>query len=144
MAQHTVGRWLLRGFVRDASNPRRSESQPLIHEPQRIPDAAPEWFRGAGLFGRDGVRNQSMNTQSIQSQDIKISEVFQGFYSVPDYPAGICMAVRRAGRAVAERHFWRVERLRPGDGTGNIFIGGVSWFVRERTAFSTSSTGSSA
>ena len=26
-----------------------------------------------------------MSTQSIQSQDIKISEVFQGFYSVPDY-----------------------------------------------------------
>ena len=26
-----------------------------------------------------------MSTQSIQSQDIKISEVFQGFYTVPDY-----------------------------------------------------------
>ena len=26
-----------------------------------------------------------MSTQSIQSQDIKISDVFQGFYSVPDY-----------------------------------------------------------
>jgi hypothetical protein len=26
-----------------------------------------------------------MSTQSIQSRDIKISEVFQGFYSVPDY-----------------------------------------------------------
>ena len=26
-----------------------------------------------------------MSTQSIQSQDIKIAEVFQGFYSVPDY-----------------------------------------------------------
>lgn len=26
-----------------------------------------------------------MSTQSIQSQDIRISEVFQGFYSVPDY-----------------------------------------------------------
>ena len=26
-----------------------------------------------------------MSTQSIQSQDIKIAEVYQGFYSVPDY-----------------------------------------------------------
>jgi hypothetical protein len=31
------------------------------------------------------IANQLMSTQSIQSQDIKISEVFQGFYSVPDY-----------------------------------------------------------
>jgi hypothetical protein len=43
-----------------------------------------KWFGGPDSRVTQ-KQNRFMSTQSIQSQDIKISEVFQGFYSVPDY-----------------------------------------------------------
>lgn len=45
-----------------------------------------------------------MSTQSIQSQDIKISEVFQGFYSVPDYQREYVWQSEQVEQLLADIH----------------------------------------